>query len=371
MQLVQALVLLFAPWLLTRLTTRLGTQEVLSPVVLCYLTGIGLRNLTTWPLDNGLSMKFSQGSILLAIPLLLYSTDIKSWLRLASKTILAFVLLIVSVMVATVLSWLYFRNLLPDAAWLGGMLTAVYVGGTPNMNAVGIALEVPQSTFVTLNAAEMVCGGAWLILLTSIVPKAFSLVLGPFDFENGSSEKAFYPVNGFCWQGALKALGLTLMLAALAVGIVWTIFGTVEKPGWLILMLSTFALIASMWEPVRRLDGAFQTGEYLLLIFCVGIGMMADIGEILTNGGTHIAYAGAVLLGSVGLHLLLCRLAGIDRDTMIITNTAGLYGPPFIGQVAAVLKNKSVVVSGIITSLVGLAVANFLGVALANILERM
>lgn len=371
MLLFQALVLLFAPWLLSRLTLRLGTQDILSPVVLCYLTGIGLRNLTTWPLDNGLSMTFSQISILLAIPLLLYSTDIKGWLRLAPKTILAFLLLILSVVSATTLAHFYFKKLLPDADALGGMLAAVYIGGTPNMNAVGLALEVPETTFVTLNAAEMVCGGSWLILLTTVIPKAFSFFLEPFDFENGSGAKAFYPVNGFRWRGALKALGLTLLLSGVAAAVVWVIFGTLEKPGWLILLLSAFAIGASMWAPVRQLEGAFQTGEYLLLIFCVGIGMMADIGEILTNGGTHIAYAGATLLGSVLFHLLLCRWAGIDRDTMIITNTAGLYGPPFIGQIAAVLKNRTIVVSGIITSLVGLALANFIGVALATMLAEM
>ncbi len=368
MLIVQLLILTAAPYLLTKLTLRLKTQDLLSPVVLCYLTGIVLRNLTSVPLSDSLSMGVSQATILLAIPLLLYSTDIKGWFKLAPKTILAFVLIMVSVLMSTVLANLYFKELLPDSQMLSGMLAAVYIGGTPNMNAVGMAMEVPESTFITLNAAEMVCGGTWLIFLTTLAPRFFGFFLKPFEYPHEEDEKAFYPVNGYGVKDVLKALALTLLLGGLTAGLVYLIFGTFEKPGWLILTLSAFAIGASMWQQVRNLNGAFQSGEYLLLIFCVAIGMMADIGEILTNGGTHIAFAGSVLLLSVFFHVILCRLFNIDRDTMVITSTAGFYGPPFIGQIAAVLHNRSIVVSGIITSLVGLAVANFIGVALAELL---
>lgn len=365
---LQLLITLAAPYGLTKLTLRLGTQDVLSPVVLCYLTGIGLRNLSSMPLSNELSMGVSQGSIMLAIPLLLYSTDLRGWFRLAPKTILSFVLIIFSVLLSATLANMYFRKLLPDAHALSGMLAAVYIGSTPNMNAVGMALGVPESTFITLNAAEMVCGGAWLIFLTTLAPRFFGLLLRPFEAPQALDDSEFYPVSGVVAKDIAKALGLTLLLASLTTGLIYLLFGTLEKPGWLILTLSALAIGASMLKEVRNLKGAFQMGEYLLLIFCVAIGMMADIGDILTNGGTHIVFAGVVLLLSVCFHLILCRLFDIDRDTMLITNTASLYGPPFIGQVAAVLHNRSVVVSGIITSLVGLAVANFLGVALAELL---
>lgn len=368
MLVVQLIILVAAPWLLTKLTLKMGTQDLLSPVVLSYLTGIILRNLTNFPLSDAVSMSMSQATILLAIPLLLYSTDLKAWLSLAPKTILAFVLIMLSVVLSTSIANFYFKDLLTDSNILSGMLAAVYIGGTPNMNAVGLAMGVPESTFITLNAAEMVCGGTWLIFLTTLAPRFFGLFLKPFEYQHTEDENAFYPISKFGILDILKAIGLTIILAGLTAGIVYLIFGTLEKPGWLILLLSAFAILASMWKEVRNLNGAFQSGEYLLLIFCVAIGMMADIGEILTNGGTQIAFAATVLLVAVVFQIILCRLFNIDRDTMVITSTAGFYGPPFIGQIAAVLRNRTIVVSGIITSLVGLAVANFIGVVLAELL---
>ena len=73
--------------------------------------------------------------------------------------------------------------------------------------------------------------------------------------------------------------------------------------------------------------------------------------------------------GSIILHLLLAWLFKIDADTALITSTAGIFGPHFIGPVATVLKNKQIVVSGITTGLVGFAVANFLGLGLSYVLR--
>jgi uncharacterized membrane protein len=65
----------------------------------------------------------------------------------------------------------------------------------------------------------------------------------------------------------------------------------------------------------------------------------------------------------------LCTLFRIDRDTTIITSTATIFSPPFVPPVALALKNKEIMVSGITSGLVGYAVANYAGVALAWLLS--
>ena len=48
---------------------------------------------------------------------------------------------------------------------------------------------------------------------------------------------------------------------------------------------------------------------------------------------------------------------------------AGIFGPAFVAPMSAVLKNKAILVSGVTTGLVGIAVGNFLGVALAYLVK--
>jgi uncharacterized membrane protein len=368
--LLQVLFILFMPWALTRFTEKMGTENWLSPVVLCYLTGIAIRNLTSFPLSDALSKHITEASILLAIPLLLYSTDLWGWLKLAKSTLIGFTLQIVSVIIsAAAIGWM-FREILPEVSYLSGMLTAVFIGGTPNMNAVGMALEVKTETFVALNAVEIACGGGYLLLLTSVLPRLIAFILPAFEGDKHAGADEFLPKNIANKKDILLALGLTICLAGLAAGLTWLLAGSFNKPGTIILLLSVFSVAASFNPRIRNLGGAYETGEYCLLIFSITIGLMAEFNDLFNNGGVLLTYCALTLLLNVILHLLLCRLFRIDRDTMIITSTAGVFGPPFIGQVAAVLKNRSMVFSGIATGLIGIALANFFGILIGNFLHR-
>jgi uncharacterized membrane protein len=48
---------------------------------------------------------------------------------------------------------------------------------------------------------------------------------------------------------------------------------------------------------------------------------------------------------------------------------AGIFGPAFVAPMAAVLKNRAILVSGVTTGLVGIALGTFVGVALAQLLN--
>jgi uncharacterized membrane protein len=368
-QIIQAGIICLFPLLLVLFQHRFRGARWLSPVVLCYLMGIGVRNLGNLPLSDELSMKFSEGTVILAIPLLLFVTDFQAWLRLARTTLLSFAFMIAGVIIsAAVGAWL-FREHLPQTWLLSGMLSAVFIGGTANMNMVGMALGADEGTFIRLNAAEIAVGGMYLILLTSVSRQFFGLFLPEFEGDRHAAAEEFFPRPGIYGKDIAKALGLTIAIVALSAGLVWLTQGSLEKPAFFILMLSAFGLAASFFPAVRKWRGSYETGEFLLLIFSVAIGMMADFTEIFKDGWLLIGFCTFVLVLAVSLHVLACRFFRIDRDTMIITSTAGIYGPPFIGQVAAAIQNRSMVFSGMLTALAGIAIANFIGVLLGTLLK--
>jgi len=76
-----------------------------------------------------------------------------------------------------------------------------------------------------------------------------------------------------------------------------------------------------------------------------------------------------VVISSVILHYLLAAIFRIDTDTVIITSTDAIFGPAFIGPVAKGINNREVIVSGITMGLVGYAIGNYLGLAVAWILS--
>jgi uncharacterized membrane protein len=80
-------------------------------------------------------------------------------------------------------------------------------------------------------------------------------------------------------------------------------------------------------------------------------------------------FCAAVVALSVGLHFALAALFRIDADTVLITSTATIFGPAFIGPVARALRNRELVVSGLTTGLMGFAVGTYLGLAVAWLLR--
>ena len=75
------------------------------------------------------------------------------------------------------------------------------------------------------------------------------------------------------------------------------------------------------------------------------------------------------VIGSIIIHTLLSKIFKIDADTMIITSIALVYSVPFIPVVAESLKNKYIIVSGIIIGLFGYTIGNYLGVVIAYALK--
>ena len=364
----QAILIFLSPLLWIKLVNRFNIEHWLSPVVLSYATGIAVANFGLINIDPSFSTTISEITILLAIPMLLYATDIRGWIKHARSTILSFIICVICGIVASIVMALFFRTSLDHSWILSGMLVGVYTGGTPNMNAIGIALEANQETFVLLNAADIICGGIYLIFLTSVAHRLFSTFLP--SFKRDKNESQFFseggsPYNGISIKGISQAFGLTILIIGASVGISLLIFGSLENIAFIILLLTTFSVLASLSPRIRNIKGTFEIGEYLLLMFCVAVGMMADFMKLAADGGMIIGFTALVLSTTIILHLIFSRIFKIDSDTVLITSTAAIYGPVFIGQIASAIKNKSLVFSGMATGLIGFAIGNYLGIAVA------
>ena len=362
-----ALIGLF-PFVSRWLYNRKFLPSWLSPVVLCYALGIILSNLRLLPLDNKLSTTLTEITIVLAIPLLLYGTRLNEWFGHARSTLISFGLCVAAGLASTAsFAFVYAHKL--DSTWrLSGMLVGIYTGGTPNMQAIGLALDASQESIILLNAADVLIGGIYLLFLTSFAPTVYGLFLAPFKREGpeeNSSPETPEDQTKINYRDSLKAILLTLAIIGLTLGICRLAFGSLENVAFIMLLLTTLSIAASFVPRVRRWENTFETGEYFLLMFCVALGMLADFSEILAQGPDVITFSIFAFLGTVLLHLLGAALFRIDRDTVLFTSVAALYGPAFIGQIASITGNRQLIFSGIAVGLLGYAIGNYLGIGLA------
>jgi uncharacterized membrane protein len=53
---------------------------------------------------------------------------------------------------------------------------------------------------------------------------------------------------------------------------------------------------------------------------------------------------------------------------MIITSVAGICSPPFVPMIASALKNREIILSGIVTGIIGWVIGTYIGIAFSSLI---
>lgn len=326
--------------------------------------------------DSSLSLLQSI-TICFGLPLVLFSLDIKNFIKIAKKGLLCMVLACVSIIIVTFVLHLIFRTSDPNSAKYAAGATAVYTGGTVNFAAIRTAIGISNDDFIVFNTYDSVISVLYIFFLSTIGTKFFTKVfrLKPF-VNNGQSagelDSSAMDESVYAYREILKKENIPGLLAAL--GISAAIFGVSyalnmlvsrfnPSLGMTVMMLSitTISIALSFIKKIREIRRTFQLGMYIIYIFCFSVAASADFRALLNFSLPIFCYVFVSIIASLILHSLLCRLFKIDVHTMIITSVSAICSPPFVPAMAAALNNSAVLISGLVTGVVGYAVGNYLG----------
>lgn len=328
---------------------------------------------------NSLQSTIMSLAVPIAIPLMLFNCDFKLWTKALPKTIWSLVGGLASVIVAVVSGYFIFRgHNIPEFEKVASMMTGIYTGGTMNFNALGASLHVQPSTMAIVLAFEMVLtmpyiffiiGGGYK-LIRKILPYQDVTKRGRHDENVNTKDVENY--HGMFHRdnlgGMLIGLGLSILFLAIGAGLALLLTGKLNELV-IILTITTLSIIASFSQRVRELPKTFELGMFFILIFSIVVASLFDIHSI--NGGA-LAIGGFVLwvmLSAAVLHLIFCRIAKVSGDLFCVSQVALLCSPPFVPPVVGAMRNKKVLISGIVIGLVGYAVGTYLGIALYAIIN--
>lgn len=319
--------------------------------------------------------------ILIAIPLLLFSLDIRKWLKLAKGALLSLALAMISLLFVVFLGYYLFGNSINESNKVAGMLIGVYTGGTPNLAAIGTALEVSPETFILTHTSDLIVGSIALVFLMTIAQRVFHVFLPKFQMvykaenkmhlnDETSDIENFEPLfKRKNIPDLIKSIGVSLLIVAAGGGLS-LLFPKPTDTIVAILSITTLGLLASLVKPVNRLSNSFQFGMYLIIIFSMVVSSMANLGNMMQPESQQLFYYVAfVVVGSIVVHVSLASIFKLDADTTIISITALTYSPPFVPTVAGALKNKDVIISGLTIGILGYAFGTYLGIFVGTILK--
>lgn len=390
---------LLAPAAVLLLCRKYKWAAKTGPILILYVIGITIGNLGLIPfLPEALSHPsakaqiqdiLSSAMVPLAIPLLLYGCTFR---RSDTRSqMLALLSGVFAVAVTVFVGFFIFRRGIEgasgdSAAYIGGMLTGVYTGGTMNLAAIKTMLGVSDRTYILLNSCDMIVTFIYLTLLLAfgirlmrrllpyspsgtVLPSAVSQSETLSADEKAVQEDAKPQLfSGLWWQQAAILLGATLLIIALSAGIALLL-----PDGWFmtafILLLTTAGIAASFVKRLRSIKIAEDISMYCIYIFSIVVASMADFSTLdLSNSLSIIGYLSFVIFGSLFLQTVLARLFRIDADTIVICSTAFICSPPFVPMMAAAMKNRRVIIAGLSIGIIGYAIGNYLGFLMSRLL---
>ena len=379
---VTVLFFLIVPALILRLCYLSKWANKLGAVLICYLAGIIFGQVLINEYNREIPEILSTAIIPLALPMLLFEINVKSWRKVAGKAFLSMIIGICCLFVTITIGYYLFRGGIDEANKVGGLLAGVYTGGTPNLASVKAALNVKDDIYIAANTADMVICAFYILFLISFAKKFLGKILLPYPHPTEAQDESVeekrvikrlkHWIRYVSIGNILAAFGVSILIALIGAGIG---FGFIKnnaiQMAVIILTITTLAIIASNIKAVKKIRGSFDIGMYMILIFSIAVASMANF-ESMTK--TFLPLMGFIALGVFGtllLHILFCKVFKVDVDTMMVTSVALICSPPFVPVVSAAIKNKEVMMSGITVGVIGYAVGNYLGVFMAYFLSLL
>ncbi len=351
-------------WMETR--PRLAQFGVIAIVLGCaLLSGVGLL-----PREADLYGVIVAYCVPLAIPLLLFNANlIKIW-RESGRVFFAFLLAVIGVLLGAFLA-APLTDFGPDDGVWTGILTAGYIGGSANTAAVAAAMDKADEPFMAIAVASAYAvavpfmalllampGITWLWRLFS--PNTAHADSPDEELEAGSESG---PVSGFSLAASLALSALVFWISD------WVANLTSSGPmRYVAISVLSVALATLFPRRMQQLQGHYDLGRILIYLFFAVIGVQINFALAIASGGQVMLYAAIVVV----THLLVMSVGGrVFRFTgpeLAVASNACVLGAPTAAAMAASKGWHTLVTPGLLVGVLGYAVANLIGITLAQLL---
>ena len=358
----------------------------LPPLIWIYATPVLLSNTGVIPFQSAAYDFLRMYGLPIFICLMLIKVDVVGALRIMGKGVFVMLIGSVGVVLGGFLAYslgqaistpddFFLHFPLPEDSWKAfGTLAGSWIGGTGNMTAAHAALEGSGEHMTMAAAADQMVYLLWL-----------PLMLGSRAFADRFNRWMRVPPDRLALMDAAAekfevtdeppSMTQFLSLALVAVGFTWislalsqilppvAIAGAtiISASTWLILLVTTFALLAST-TPIRRLPAAHPIAMAIIYVYVARIGATMDLSSAsLETMGAFILMA-YVWIAIHGLFILAgAWLFRVDVHTLAIASAANIGGAASAPVVAA-HHRESLVPASILMAMIGYALGNYLAI---------
>ena len=374
---VTALLVIAAMLKVLENTTRWRLFEYLPAIVSLYFVVMLCSTFGVWEKTEEINnaYKMLRNNLLPAmIFLMLLDADLRQIKQLGGRMLLAFFIAAVSIGIAFVVAFALFQSYLQPEAWKTlAALSGSWMGGTGNMVAVQLALDVPDASMGYTLLIDSIDYAMWVMFLLALVPhakrfnrwvKADSQILEKIG-ANIELEDEQRPVNV---GGMLILLASALLMSALAQSAALNLptSSYFTPTAWTVLIVTLAGVIGAL-TPLGKIAGASQLSMLMLYLIIALIASRANFAE-LTQAPIYIILGLVILAIHSLIMVLMAKWLRLDLFTCGVASLANIGGVAS-APILAASYSKALIPVGVLMAMVGYIIGTGGGLLVGKILS--
>ncbi len=305
----------------------------------------------------------------LSLPMLLFQADLRRIWRESGRVILAFLGAASATVVGALIALPLVNLGAEEGVWVG-ILTAGFIGGSANAGSVAVAMDMASDPMMGVAVASVFAVAVPFLALLLTLPSMPRLWRW---FSPEPIRDAALPVGAMAAERrsiTAASLGASLAMSAMiCVLSEWTA-SLLDYPPAKFLMITllsvTFATVAP--RQAARLHGHYEVGQILIYCFFAVIGVQINFVLAATEGAQIMLFTGILLT----THLLLLSLFGrwlkLNGAELAVASNACILSPPTAAAMAVAKGWHNLVTPALLCGVFGYAIANLVGITLAELL---
>jgi len=384
---IQAVAIFFVPWLIiknhkffiTKWIGTVGTAYLLGIIVSLVIFGLKKIGLN-FTIDTDIGEISSHLAISIAIPLLLFSSNLSEAKKLSKTVLKSFVSLVISTVLVSSFAFYFYGRTIEFGGELSSMAAGLYTGGTPNLNAIGNIFGLDSTTIGVANLSDMIIGAVFYLFLLMLAKPILSKILKTSKNDKYLTSNSFVENTEELDENRFKLTRVLInrvilsfiiaVIGAIIGMVIWIILGSVQGrmndylvPS-MMLTVTIGGIIFSFNKKIRKAKGMNVLGQYFILVFSFALASSLDFTRMHGIFSDILILYSIITVGVMIIHTLISKIMKLDVDCTIVTLTAGVYGPAFVPAITKQIKNDNLTVPGLIIGSLGYAIGTFLGMLL-------
>lgn len=364
--------------------------------VIALLIAIAASNLKIIPTDAP-TYDIVWGYIVpLAIPLLLFKTNIQSLIKESWKLLLLFLVSSMATMIGTVIAFLALRRYIPELDKVSGMISASYSGGGVNYAAMSAKLEPSESINAATIVADNMMMAFYFLILIGLAgipvirriwgsPHTDEIEKNPEMQSNRTLSEAYWKPNlislkdiAICLASSMLIVLISFKLSALLKALLGTsnnIIGdliiSLITDKYLLLTTITFIVASIFRNSFEKLNGSQELGTYCIYLFFVVIGIPASIGLIVTKAPLLFIFVFIIAMVNLAITMGVGKLFKFNVEEVVLACNANIGGPTTAAALAISKGWTKLVGPILVIGTVGYVIGNYVGTIIYFIVTQI